>query len=480
MDSVLVDAGAERAVLAGLLSYGMECYIDVSDFITPGCFTHGNNAVLFKCVEKVLMDGAEVDVPSILGAAGHLKLTDVINTPQELEYINLLMQFPIRKANVFHQAVQVKKYEFLRKAKKTMGTLIREIENVTGDESIDSIINMIENPVNELLREDSTSKNPELIGEAVEEYVDYLIANKCDQIGISSGFPRYDAAIGGGFRRKCVDLISARPKTGKSVFALNTAINVGRQGIPVLLLDTEMSKEDQLNRYLSNLSNVPINTVATGGFDENEEMLADLWDASKEVAELPVHYLNVSGEPIENILNVIKRWIVRTVGVDENGRTNDCLVIYDYLKLTSSDGLSASVQEYQALGFQITSLHNMAVKYDFACVALTQLNRDGITSESTSAISGSDRLIWLCTSWTVFKTKADEEIAEDGPDNGNRKMVVVVARHGPGMEDGNYINLFMEGAYSRIAELHTRDELLEERNRTGAIQGAEDPIEIEE
>ena len=68
-----------------------------------------------------------------------------------------------------------------------------------------------------------------------------------------------------------------------------------------------------------------------------------------------------------------------------------------------------NIQEYQALGFQITNLHNLAVKYDFACLAFVQLNRDGITKESTDAVSGSDRLIWLCTSFSIFKEKSAEE-----------------------------------------------------------------------
>ena len=46
--------------------------------------------------------------------------------------------------------------------------------------------------------------------------------------------------------------------------------------------------------------------------------------------------LQWQGAPFENILNVIKRWVLQEVGTDENGRTNECLVVYDYLKLMSS------------------------------------------------------------------------------------------------------------------------------------------------
>ena len=61
-------------------------------------------------------------------------------------------------------------------------------------------------------------------------------------------------------------------------------------------------------------------------------------------------------------------------------------------------------------------------------VTFVQLNRDGITKESTDTASGSDRIIWLCSNFTIFKRKSDEEIAEDGPENGNRKLLPLVSR----------------------------------------------------
>jgi hypothetical protein len=117
------------------------------------------------------------------------------------------------------------------------------------------------------------------------------------------------------------------------------------------------------------------------------------------------------------------------------------------------------MQEYQVLGFQITKLHNFMVKYDVPCLSFVQLNRDGITKESTDAVSGSDRLIWLCTSFTIFKLKSDEEKAEDNPKNGNRKLVPIVARHGEGLDDGDYISMKMFGSIGRLEEGMTRNEI---------------------
>ena len=66
MDSNLSDVGAERAVLAGLFSYGLESYVEISDILSHSSFAHQNNQVIYKCIEKILNNDAEVDLPSIL------------------------------------------------------------------------------------------------------------------------------------------------------------------------------------------------------------------------------------------------------------------------------------------------------------------------------------------------------------------------------------------------------------------------------
>ncbi len=479
MDSNLSDVGAERAVLAGLFSYGLESYVEISDFLTHGSFAHQNNQVIYKCVEKILNSEAEVDLPSILAASEQLNLSETIQTKQELEYIHSLMEFPIKKENVVHFAAQIKKFELARKAKRVANKISKDIDSINGDESIDEIVNLIEGPITDFLREDEVGQKPEKLGDDIDEYLEFLIENKCDQIGLSSGFPRFDAVVGGGLRRKCVDLVSARPGVGKSVFADNVALYNARKGIPVLMLDTEMSKEDHLNRIVSNLSGVPIEEVATGKFSEDDEKLIKVKESMEEIRDIPYTYVSVAGAPFETIMNTIKRWIIQEVGQDEYGKTNDCLVVYDYLKLMSSSSISKNIQEYQALGFQITNLHNLAVKFDFPCLSFVQLNRDGITKESTDAVSGSDRLIWLCTSFSIFKLKSAEELAEDGPNAGNRKLVTLKARHGAGLMDGNYINMDMIGSHSQLNELRTRDEFRSSPDGD-VIEGAELPFEVTE
>lgn len=478
MESSLLDLGAERAVLAGLFSYGLESYVEVSDIIDHNSFCHQNNQLIYKCIEKILSKENSVDLPAILSAADQLGFSETIQTKQELEYINSLMNFPVSKDNVFHFAAQIKKFEFARDIVKLADSIGKDVSQIKGDEDIDEIVSKLENPVMDFLREEDTDQKQELLCENIEEYIEFLQENECDQIGLSSGFPRYDAVIGGGLRRKCVDMIAARPGVGKSVWGDNVALENARNGTPVLMLDTEMSKEDHLNRILSHISGIPINEIATGKFAKDQEKIVSLNLAVEEIKNIPYTYVCVAGAPFETILNHIKRWVMRNVGVDEEGRTNECLVIYDYLKLMASSGISNSVAEFQALGFQIMDLHNLTVKLDIACQALCQLNRDGITREDTGSMSGSDRIVWLVTSLSYLKEKSAEELAEDGPRAGTHKVINLKARHGPGLKGGNYINFNMQGEYAKLIELRTRDEFIATGDND-AIEGAELPFDEE-
>lgn len=459
----LEDLASERAVLAALCQYGLDAYLEV-DFIDSRTFTDPMNQLIFDCVYKSISENTQVELSSILSAANDLGLEDQLNNKEELGFVRSLFNFPIHKNNVGSYAAKIAKLKLARDLSQTLKACEKELGNVTGEEDVMDIVARIEEPLLEATGDiyQSSSKKTETLGEGLDEYLDFVANNVSDFIGIPSGFPAYDAAIGGGFRRKCVDLIAARPKVGKSMFGDAVALHVAsEENIPVLVLDTEMSKEDHYNRILANLSGVEINRIASGRFTENEIEKEKVYQAAEKLKNIPYHYISIAGESFENILSQMRKWVYQHVGFDENGRTKDCLVIYDYLKLMGSEGINASMQEYQVLGFQITKLHNFMVKYDLACSAFVQLNRDGITKESTDVVSGSDRLIWLCTSFSIFKLKSDEEKAEDGVNNGDRKVVPVVARHGEGLDDGDYISMTMHGKFGRIEQGLTRNEIHE-------------------
>jgi len=205
---------------------------------------------------------------------------------------------------------------------------------------------------------------------------------------------------------------------------------------------------------------VEINKIETGKFNDSIVIADKVNKAVGDLKDTPLYYKSIAGKPFEEQLALMRRWIMKEVGLNSDGTAKPCVVFYDYLKLMDSAGISQDMKEYQVLGFMMTSLHNFACKFQIPIVAFVQLNRDGITKESTDTASGSDRIIWLCSNFTIFKRKSDEEIAEDGANGGNRKLIPVISRHGAGIEENDYINCHMKGWCAKISEGKTRIELM--------------------
>lgn len=248
--------------------------------------------------------------------------------------------------------------------------------------------------------------------------------------------------------------------TGKTLLADNIGFYIANNHkIPVLNMDTEMNVKDHINRILAMMTETEISSIETGKFSESPDQKNKLYNASKRLQETPLFYKTIAGKPFEEQLALMRRWIVKNVGLNDDGTAKECLIVYDYLKLMDSAGISQDMKEYQILGFMMTALHNFAVRYQIPILAFVQLNRDGITKESTDTASGSDRIIWLCSNFSIFKRKSDEEIAEDGPTNGNRKLLPLVSRHGGGLDDNDYINCNMKGWCAKITEGRTKLEI---------------------
>ena len=452
--AVLENLPVERAVLAGICQYGLEIYVEL-DFLQPEYFSHEINQIIFTCLQDIVNSNQNIELSSLFATANKLGVYELINKTTELSFIRSLFNFPINKENIPKFAAKLTKLKLARDIKRTLSICDKTIGKITGDESVEEIIGIVENPIMDITSAAYKEQNNKtvILGEGINEYVNFLIENPTDYLGIPTGFRRLDEAIGGGLRRKSVTLIGARTGVGKSVISANVADYVaGTHKIPCLYLDTEMDLGDQRNRMLAKISGIKINQIAKGSFSKSFQETERVKRAAGYLENIPYHYISIAGQPFDNILNIIKRWIHQYVGFDENGRTNDCLVIYDYFKLMSSAGLSAAMQEYQALGFQITKMNDFCIKYDIPCLSFVQLNRE-------EEIAQSDRLQWLASTVLKFQVKSDEEMADDGYENGNRKFVIVKARHGEALEYGNYINVKMNGATANLTEWFTRDEI---------------------
>ena len=455
----LNNPASEKGVLAGLIRYGKDAYLDVSSLIEEDTFTIDENKVIYKCLIKLFETSDNVDLSSIISASQQLSLYEYLEKGDRLKQLNHLMHYEIHIDNIRKHAQKLRKLQLTRSLQNELRSIYLKLNDIDGDESINEITSIPETDLQKItlkyLREDNSSTK--LIGENIDNYLQLIISNQEKEPGISTGYPIFDTAIGGGLRRGAVDLIGARAKAGKSTLADNVALDITKRGIPVLVLDTEMGQEDHWNRLLANISGIPINDIASSKFNKDPEQVKKIEEASEVLKEIPYHYISVAGRPFDEILGITRRWLFKEVKYNNEGRMNECLVIYDYMKLMTSDSISGNIAEYQALGFQITQLVNFCVEYDIPCLSFVQLNRDGITKETEDAISGSDRLIWLCTSFSIFKARTEEEINEENVGrHANRRLVPIVSRHGPGSPGKGGIYMNMRGELAKLEEIGTK------------------------
>jgi replicative DNA helicase len=450
---------AERVVLAGLCQFGGKVITECNEILNIECFTHEANPFIFKTVHSILGESSGVDIPSLVAKASAFGYNFASNK-DTMDYIKSLFSFGVKEDNVLKNAKVLRKLDVARKAQYKCRDIFRSLSSITGEENFSEIVSKIEQPIFDFTMSINTDNGDktELIGEGVDDYLQHIIDNPTANTGIPSVFPIYDKAIGRGRRRGGVYLIGARPKVGKSTIAVNDGLHVAKLGIPVLYLDTEMSKLGQWPRVLANLASVAMEEVETGAFAKNDFTHTAIMTAKEKLKTLPFYYRRIAGKPFSEILSIIRNWVVKDVGTSD-GRTNNCLIIYDYFKMMDSAALE-NMQEYQAMGFQIQQLTDFCGKYDVPCSAFVQINREGITKDTSDILSQSDRLLWLCASVAFLKRKTNEEILEDGRDNGNMKLIVTPEqRFGPGLDDDDWINLRFDKDKCQLQELCRKYEM---------------------
>jgi replicative DNA helicase len=413
MDKIaLKDPGSERALLGSILKHGKDAFIDSSGIVDSTDFGLKINRVIYTAMKQLMEDPNcnAFDIESIKMKAKILGFE--IKDSKDIEYLDLLDAVNFEVSNIPMFALQIKKYSVVRDLYDRYNKATKYLENIDGNESLSDIIRNSESQIIDFISGADNARVLTNLTEDIEDYIQRAIEEEeVDQVGLPTGYPLFDEAIGGGPRRGTVTMLGARPKVGKSFISMNMAINLAKIGIPVLYLDTELTESYQKARLTCIESNCPIHLFETRKFQKYPDYVESLKEAGSRIKKWPFYYESIAGMSHTEALALVRRWLVKYVGFNEDGTAKDCVVLYDYMKLMSSDSLTKVTPEYIVLGLMLTDMHNFAVKYNIPIIGLVQLNREGIDSEDTNVIAGSDRILWLCSSLTLLKNKDENDKA---------------------------------------------------------------------
>ena len=181
-------------------------------------------------------------------------------------------------------------------------------------------------------------------------------------VGISTGFPLLDYYLSG-YRPESLNILAGRPGAGKTSLALQIALNILHQQIPVRIWSLEMSAQQLLAKLIANLSEVDPNRSKDGLITEAEFELME--QARYRLSHLPLFISDASHVTVDRIAAQHRR---------DLAKHGQCMVVIDYLQLIRSTDRKLSREQ------QISSMSR-----DLKClfkdtqtqgIVLSQLNRN--------------------------------------------------------------------------------------------------------
>jgi len=262
--------------------------------------------------------------------------------------------------------------------------------------------------------------------------------------GISTGFVDLDRRLSGLAKQDLI-IIAARPGMGKTVLAVDVALNVAKQNKNVLIFSLEMSKEQLCTRMLSSKAQVSGDAIRSGYL--NDATFPKMYRAKGMLDGLPVTIIDNPGLSITEIRSYAKMQHMK--------RPVD-LVVVDYMQLSNA-AVGKGGNREREISMISSGLKGLAKELDIPVIGLSQLNR-GLEARSDKRPMLSD----LRESGAI-EQDADvvlfiyrDEVYNPGPDNplaGLAEIIVAKQRNGP----TGKVKLAFQGEFSSF-QSYTQEE----------------------
>lgn len=256
--------------------------------------------------------------------------------------------------------------------------------------------------------------------------------------GMPFGFRDVDRIAS--LRRGQLWILAARPKKGKSAFALNVGCTTAATH-PVLFCSLEMTRQEIVERIICNYAGINSQAVGTG------MLTPDQWERAEDIrTQLESWHLFIDDNPSQRVQHIAAK--ARRLKRRYRG---DGLVIVDYLQLIEPDNSRDNRNEQIA---KITrSLKTLAMELEWPIMALSQLNR--------SADGERPRLKHLRDSGaieqdanSVMFIHRDHDRPSDGEHDVKAEIIIAAQRGGPAGE----CELIWQGEHFRFVDCPLAEE----------------------
>ena len=338
--------------ILGLCLLNTKYYLEIKDTLESFHFSLPRHVHLYAAIQEIYKREKTV---SVLLLHDYLNSNNLLETIGGIEYY-VELQTVIEKTDELSTMANtiIRKYKH-----RLIQSLIAELNSKLSKDSPDTD-SQIDNLITDIVKTNNCSVNDNLkhVSTAFKQVMSDLIA--APEPRLRTGFILLDEILGG-FCRKNLVLIAARPSMGKTMLALNIAMNLARNGHPVSFLSLEMSEKELILRAVTSLTHIPYKSI----FDctLNSEQYQAVASCANIFTAMPLHIT-------EQTLNLgeIRRTLVKAKSEHKLEA-----VFIDYLQLIA--GVKYTDNRNLEIGGITRELKALAKELDIVVVLLSQLNR---------------------------------------------------------------------------------------------------------
>ena len=419
----------EKHILGGLIQ-NPEVISDLEQFVKESDFAAEPHNVIFSCIRLSYLNNEKIDKVLLAQKIKNLGISfkDNINI---FDYIEAISFTPITAEATIKASKELVKLRVLRDMDTMCDTLKTHV-NKSVHQDLSQTISEVDEIYGSTTNLFEIEDEPDDLFSDIYDLVEERGNNPISEIGYPTPYPEFNRMYGG-LRGGNVYSIASRPGQGKTSLLNHLACETGKLNkFPVLILDTEMTKEEIKFRNAASFSGVPLWYLETGLWRKDPAMVEKVRNKLKDLKnQYRVYHYYVGNKSIDHVMAIIRRWYYKVVGRDK-----PCLVVDVYLKLPG-EKIDKYWEEHQAFGEKVDKLKRCAVDLNIPIFTAVQLNRSGESggkqgstpTDDGSAIAISDRLSWFGTYLAIFRRKTHEEMSLDTPASGTHKLIEIKARY---------------------------------------------------
>jgi replicative DNA helicase len=440
------DLDAERAVIGAMLVSEAAVSV-VGDMLVAEDFYSETHRVLYGAMMRLYSRGEPIDQ---LTLSDELKSIGEFDSIGGRQYVFRLVESVPTAANASRYAEIVRGKALLR-AVIDAGSRIQqeafaEPDDVT--QALDAAEQLIYGVSNRQLKEHLAPVSE--LAPSTLEMIQRLYEQEGEVTGVESGFEDLDQKTTG-FHKSDLVILAARPAMGKTAMALNILWHAaGVKGLPVAIFSLEMSKEQLVQRLISQITRIRTQDLRSGNV--KAEDWPKLVRGVAEVGRAPIWIDDTAGITLMEMRAKVRRLASR---LSAQGGVPLSLVVVDYLQLMVGGSVGSRSENRQQEVAEISrGLKVLARDLNVPVLAVAQLSRaveqrhDKRPLLSDLRDSGS---IEQDADMVMFLYR-DEYYNPDSDDKGIAEVIVGKHRNGP----TGKIQLAWLEQYTKFASLARR------------------------